>query len=238
MKKMSKRRNKKLTAAGEKNLVRIFLEKIKDKKMKKALKSALLILAMLGIGFFAGRKTMPPVQLPPETVYLPGEPVVVEKPYPDPVYVRVPADSANIIAECVRDGKFKELFPERVRDSIIYLTKEDTAAVIRDWATERYYDEQVFDIDTVGTATVNAKVQYNRIEYMRTTFVPVQKATTVTNVVGKKYSPFVGMGITTMPEVVVNGGMYFDDKYGASLLYEYNWGLDRHAIGLMGTIKF
>jgi hypothetical protein len=181
---------------------------------------------------------MPPVELPPEVVYLPGEPIEVEKPYPKPVYIRVPADSANIIAECVKSGRFSDLFPERVRDSVVYITKEDTAAVLRDWATERFYNEKVFDIDTVGSASVAAKVQYNRIESMNVTFVPAQKNTIVTNIVAKKYAPFVGGGITTMPEVVVNGGIYFDDKYGASVLYEYNWNLKKHAVGVMGTIKF
>lgn len=235
---MSKRNKAETGKTGGFKLARTLLEFIKDEKIKNLVKVLIVTAIALLAGFFAGRKTMPPAEVPPEVIYLPGEPIEVEKPYPDPVYIRVPVDSASVIAECVKSGRFTDLFPERIRDSVVYVTKEDTAAVLKDWATERFYNEKVFDIDTVGSASVAAKVQYNRIESMNVTFVPVQKSNTITNVVAKKYAPFVGGGITTMPEVIINGGIYFDDKYGASVLYEYNWNLKRHAVGVMGTIKF
>lgn len=235
---MSKRNKAETGKTGGFKLARTLLEFIKDEKIKNLVKALIVTAIALLAGFFAGRKTMPPAEVPPEVIYLPGEPIEVEKPYPDPVYIRVPVDSASVIAECVKSGRFTDLFPEKIRDSVVYVTKEDTAAVLKDWATERFYNEKVFDIDTVGSASVAAKVQYNRIESMNVTFVPVQKSNTITNAVAKKYAPFVGGGITTMPEVIINGGIYFDDKYGASVLYEYNWNLKRHAVGVMGTIKF
>lgn len=215
-----------------------FFKKLGKKKATKAVRNIGIMLLMVVAGFFVGRKTMPPVQLPPEIVYLPGEPIEVEKPVPEPYYVRVPADSANIIAECVKTGKFKELFPELVRDSLVYVTKEDSAAVIKDWATERFYREQMFDVDTVGTATVSARVQYNRLHDLNLTFIPVQKNTTVTNVVSKKYAPYVGGGITTMPSYVINAGMYFEDKYGAGLMFQRDWKENRSSIGIIATYKF
>lgn len=219
-------------------ILKNFLKKFAKGKALKAIEIiAVLALAAAG-GFFAGRKTTPPTQLPPKVIYLPGKPIEVEKPYPEPVYIKVPADSADIIAECVKSGKFSELFPEKVRDSVVYVTKEDTAAVIRDWATERFYNEKVFDIDTVGAATVAAKIQYNRLEFMNVTFVPTHKNTTVTNVVGKKYSPFVGGGITTMPSYVINAGMYFEDKYGAGIIFQRDWKADKSSIGIIATYKF
>lgn len=232
----------KIGNAGEtKNFAQIFIQWIKDEKTKKKVVKTIgyivAVALLLGTGFFTGRKTIH-TGTDTVTVYLPGEPVEIQVDNPVPVYVKVPADTANIIADCIKSGKFTDLFPTITKDSIVYVSKEDTAAVLKDWATERFYEQKVFDIDTVGTATVKAKAQYNRITWISSTFNPVVKHTTVTQVVAKKYAPFAGLGITTMPEVLVNGGMYFDDKYGASLVYQYNWQTDKHAVGLMGTIKF
>ena len=41
-----------------------------------------------------------------------------------------------------------------------------------------------------------------------------------------------------MPEVVANAGIFFEDKYGVSLLYEYNWGIKKHAVGITALYKF
>lgn len=238
MKEMSeKNKNKELKTAGGFTLVRKFLSWIANKQTQTRIMKILGALAIaLGI-FIAGRQTVKP-KTETATEYLPGEPIEIEIPVPVPVEVIKPIDSANVILDCIKSGKFADLFPERVRDSIVYVTKEDTAAVLIDWATERIYEQKVFDIDTVGTATIKAKSQYNRITWLSSTFVPVVKHTTVTDVIRRKYAPFAGAGITTMPEIVINGGMYFDDKYGISLLYEYNWQVEKHAVGLMGTYKF
>lgn len=219
-------------------ILKNFVKKFAKGKAVKAIEIIAVLAAVAAGGFFAGRKTTEPVQLPPEIIYLPGDSIEVEKPYPEPVYIKVPVDSANVIADCVKSGKFKELFPETIRDSIVYVTKEDTAAVIRDWATVRFYNEKVFDVDTVGAASVAAKVQYNRLEFMNVTFVPVQKNTTVTKVVGKKYSPFVGGGITTMPSYIINAGIYFDDKYGTGIMFQRDWKDKRSSVGLVATYKF
>ena len=232
------KRNKKLGTGETKNFARTFILWLKKEKTKKLVRTLLMMAAVLAAGFFAGRKTVYH-ETETNTVYLPGEPIEVEKEVPGkPIFVNVPPDTLDVIADCIRKGKFKELFPSITKDSIVYVTKEDTAAVLADWATERIYEQKIFDIDTIGSAIVKARAQYNRITWIGSTFTPVIKHTTVTEVVGKKYAPFVGAGITTMPEIVVNGGLYFDDKYGASVLYEYNWEMRRHAVGLMGTIKF
>lgn len=226
------------TKSSALSVLKDFFKKMGKKKATKAVRNAGLMILMIVVGFFVGRKTMPPVQLPPEIVYLPGEPVEVEKPVPEPYYIKVPADSANIIAECVKSGKFTELFPERVRDSLVYITKEDTAAVVKDWATERFYSEKMFDVDTIGTATMSARVQYNRLYDLNMSFVPVQKNTTINKIVPKKFSPYVGGGITTMPSYAVTAGMYFEDKYGAGLILQRDWERDKTSVGIIATYKF
>ena len=227
---------------GTESFAQIFLKWIKDEKNKKKIRkiigTVVLVAGLLGIGFFTGRKTVIIPDNDPDIIYIPGDTITVQYPEPEPVLIKVPADTAKIIEACIKSGRFTDLFPTQTKDSIVYVTKEDSAAVIRDWATERLYEQKVFDIDTVGTATIRAKTQYNRITWLGSTFVPVIKQTTLTNTIVKKYSPFVGVGITTMPEVLVNGGMYFEDKYGASVVYEYDWQTNRHAVGLMGSMKF
>lgn len=209
----------------------------KAKTWAKVISYVAFILLLFAAGFFTGRKVVgKPGE--PITVYIPGDTVYVDKTELVPVYIKTPPDTANIIAACVRDGKFSELFPHLVKDSIIYITKDDTSAVIADWATERFYEETLFDIDTVGTATVRAKTQYNRLAWMDATFVPVIKQVTTPTILTKKFSPFVGAGISTMPEVMVGGGVFFEDKYGVSAMYQYNWDVKRHAVGLMTMYKF
>lgn len=195
-----------------------------------------LIIAGVGVGcFFIGRKT---IKIdPPGVIYVPGDTVSVDVPYPVPIQVNKPIDTANVIRACIKSGKYYELFPERVRDSIIYVTKEDSTNVIIDWATERIYEHKVFDIDTVGTATIRAKTQYNRITFLNATFVPVTKVVTQPYQV-KKYSPFIGAGLSTSPSVITQAGLFIDDKYGFAGLYMYDWELKKNVFGTSFLLKF
>ena len=195
----------------------------------------LVALLLFGGGFYLGRSTIK--QPKPEVIYVKGDSITVEKPFPVPVEVIKPADTANVIIACIKSGRYYELFPEKIRDSIIYVTKDDTTAVIRDWATERTYREKMFDIDTVGTATVTAKVQYNRLTWLGSTFTPVVKTIVEPQPI-KKFSPFVGVGITTMPSVTGQVGVFFEEKYGFSGVYQYNWETKKHIFGTGFLYKF
>lgn len=210
-----------------------------DGKKKAAIVATLAVL-LLVTGFFVGRKTIRIEAPKPEIVYVPGDTVKIpfDNPVPTPVYIKTPADTSDIIRAAVRSGKFDDLFPTHVKDSIIYITKEDTSAIVWDWATERFYKEKVFDIDTLGTAFINAKTQYNRLEILGTTFVPVQKVVNTNTILMKKFSPFVGAGITTMPSYVISGGMIFDDKYGAALMFQRDWKANRNSAGVEIIYKF
>lgn len=202
---------------------------------KKIIGYVIAVLIVLAIGFFVGRST-----IKTKTVkwvkYVKGDPIEVVKDSLVPVYVNRPIDTLNVLLAAIQSGDFDDVFP--VRDSIIYVTKEDSSEVILDWATERIYEEKLFDIDTVGTETVKMRVQYNRLQEISSTFVPVVKNIGEKEIIVKKYSPFVGGGITTMPAVVANAGMFFEDKYGVSLMYEYNWEIKKHAVGVTALYKF
>lgn len=195
---------------------------LKEEKRSRVLKTILTLILMAAFGaggFLTGRKTISPITVD-KPIYIPGDTIKIEVPVPTPVYVTRPADTADIIAKCVRDGIYAELFPEKVRDSLIYVpTAEDTLEIVRDWATERYYEKKIFDVDTLGTATVRAKTQYNRITEMSAEVIPVVK--TVTQVMPqKKYEPFVGLGATTYPSVMVQAGSFIDGKWGGALVFQ------------------
>ena len=202
---------------------------------KKTILYIVAALAILAAGFFIGRsfiktKTVTFVK------YEKSDPIIIKKDSLVPFYVHKPVDTTNVILEAIKSGRFTDLFP--TRDSLIYVTKDDSSAVIRDWATERWYRETLFDIDTVGTEIVDFKVQYNRLQMINGVFTPVAKTVNTTETIVKKYSPCVGGGITTAPEFVVTAGMFFEDKYGFSFIYEYDWVLKRHVGGMTALYKF
>ena len=204
-------------------------------KTKKILACVIAALAICAIGFFIGRSTIKTKTIKWVT-YEKGETILIYKDSLVPVYVNRPIDTANVLVAAIASGNFTDLFP--VRDSIIYVTKDDSTAVILDWATERIYHETLFDIDTVGTEKVDLTVQYNRLKEIKGTFNPTTKTVTEKEYIVKKYAPFVGAGIVSTPEVVVNAGMYFEDKYGISAMYEYNWALKTHNFGVLALYKF
>lgn len=201
-------------------------------------KIAVYVIAILFLfitGFFCGRRTIK--QPEPDIIYVPGDTVktYVEKLIP----FKEEVDTANVIKSCVKNGLFYELFPEKVKDSIVYLTltKEDTAKVFNDWATKRSYSETIFDIDTVGKATFEADVQFNRLMSFNHSFTPVIKQVTKVKPT-PKYSLFAGAGVSTLPSVNAGAGFFYGERWGAMLTYQYDYSLKNNIIGSMFLIKF
>ena len=195
----------------------------------------LVIAAFIG-GLFLGRKIIPPITLPPE--YTPADTIKIEVPTPYPVSVKEPADTADIIAECVATGKYWELFPEKVRDSLIYMpTSQDTLDIVRDWATERMYEEKIFDVDTIGTATIKAKTQYNRLTVLSAEVVPVIKNVPYV-VPPKKFEPFAGAGFNTASSLMVSGGAFVNGKWGGLLTYQRDFNVNKDIVGAQVIYKF
>lgn len=198
----------------------------------------LIILIILIVGalcFFAGRST---VKKKTEIItrYEKGDTVKITKDSLVPVYTVRPIDTTNVLLAAIKSGKFNDLFP--VRDSIVYVTPQDTSLALIDWATERVYNETLFDIDTVGTETVNLKVQYNRLQEINGFFVPVIKNVQTTEIYTKKFSPFIGCGVTTNSQAMANAGLFFEDKYGVSLLFLRDFENKKNAAGLTVMYKF
>lgn len=185
------------------------------------------ILIFSVIGFYLGRKTINSDTPKTEIVYIKGENITDSIPYPVPYEVIKPADTADIIRRCVRDGIYSELFPEKIITEYIEITKDDTTEIIRDWGTKRLYSEQIFDIDTVGQCTINASVQYNRLTLLSYSYIPVTKVTTITNTKVKLFSPYIGAGVLINNDIsdymnlipTVSAGFFIKERYGINVQY-------------------
>ena len=192
-------------------------------------------------GFYLGRKTIKIPKPDVEIVYDTLPPIHDSIPYPKPVSVTKPIDTANIIKQCVKDGIYQELFPEKIVTQIVEVTKDDTTAIMKDWATKRSYSEKVFDIDTVGKMTVDAEVQYNRLKMVGYDFRPVQKTVTNTIYTVKAFKPMAGVGVLVNPwdeekdpMAKVTAGFIIKDKVGFQADYQHAFRSKKDYVG--GTI--
>lgn len=194
-------------------------------------------------GFYLGRKTIKTPAPGVDIVYDTLPPIHDSIPYPNPVAVVKPADTANIIKQCVKDGIYTELFPEKVVTQIVEVTKDDTTAIMKDWATKRYYSEKVFDIDTVGKMTIDAEVQYNRLKMVGYDYRPVQKTVTETRYVVKAFRPYAGVGGAINPWDAekdpmgkVTAGFFIKEKIGLQADYQHSFKSKKDYVG--ATILF
>lgn len=196
----------------------------------KAIIAVALGASLFAGGFFTGRKTIP-VKVVENTVYEKLPPIHDSIPYPVYITETVPVDPAKIIQQCVRDGVFTELFPERIRTIVdtVYLENSDTTRILADWATKRDYEETLFDRDTLGTMTIRTSVQYNRLGTVHYDFTPVRKLVTREIYTIRKALPFVGAGASTYPSVNAEAGLFWKQSWGLSVQGNYYLAPNRYA---------
>lgn len=197
---------------------------------------AFLALLVFGLGYYIGWKKDPEVITKVEVKYVELPPIHDSIPKPVPYKVVEPADTANIILACIKDGLYTELFPDK-KDTI-YVTKEDTTAVLKDWATERKYKETLFDSDTLGRFAFDATVKYNRLANFEYTFVPIQKQTETTIRTTRKFLPYLGAGLDTSGSVLGQGGMFFHQDAGFALQYRYDTQAKKNSVGALFLYMF
>lgn len=207
----------------------------------------LIIIALLfGVaGFFIGRST---IDNKPKVIvkYIKGETIRDSIPYPQPYYVEKPVDTFNIIKRCVKDSIYCELFPKKIITEYIEITKEDTNAIIMDWASKRMYSDTLYNNDTIGTCVVDATVQYNRLSLLSYQFTPMQKNTITTNYKVKTFSPYIGAGfiidntlkdyLNIMP--TANIGFFIKERYGMNLQYAKSFKSKNNFYGISLLYKF
>lgn len=218
------------------------------KLSKEAWKFVFYLILILGIwllGFYFGRSTIHIEKPDPDIVYLPGDTVHDSIPKPVPMYVEVPADTADIIKQCVKDGIYTELFPEKTVTEYIEITKDDTSAILKDWATKRTYSEILLDSDTLGHLTVGADVQYNRLNSFTYDFVPVTKVVTQKEYIIKTLSPYIGGGLLLNPwdeqlnpTVKVGAGVFIKEKHGLQIELSHALKSKEDFVGVMYMRKF
>lgn len=206
------------------------------------IKCAGVLIAVLLIffgGFYAGR-TIGIRNMKPEVIvkYEKGDTITVTVDNPVPYEVIQPIDTTNFIAGLISSGVYQELFPDKDTVYVHVPVKEDSTAVIKDYELKRIYNEVFFDNDTMGKFTFHGEVQYNRLRYYGYSYSPVYKTVTETHYIEKKFSPYVGGGISTAPSFIAQGGMFFDEKYGFGFQYNYDWYQKKNDFGFIFMYKF
>lgn len=192
-------------------------------KQWKILFHIFMILGILISGFFIGRSTIKVKEI--TTIeYIKGDTIRDTLYYPKPYKEILPIDTLSIIKQCIKDGIYQELWPEKVITEYVEITKEDTSKIMKDWAIKRLYNEKLFQNDSLGSCSVEAEVQYNRMRLIGYNYVPITKEITETKYLTKTFSPFVGAGYVTNPWddvrnpiINLNGGIFIKEKYGIQL---------------------
>ena len=203
-----------------------------------------VVIFLLTLGFFLGRKTIEP-KTEIVTEYIQGEKITDTLFYPKPYKVYVKPDTLSIIQQCIKDGIYKELWPEKVVTEYIEVNKSDTTAIMNDWATKRYYSETLFNDEKQGSCAFNAEVQYNRLKMVDYTYTPVVQTITETKYTTKMFSPYVGLSYLENPwdeiknpTIQLNGGVFFKETYGFQVLYQRGLKLKSDYIGGGFIYKF
>jgi hypothetical protein len=204
----------------------------------KFLFNIIVVIGILALGFYFGRKTVKMPETKIETEYIKGDTIRDTLYYPKPYKITEPIDTLSVIQQCIKDGIYKELWPEKVITEYIEVTKEDTTKIIQDWATKRYYSETLFNDDIKGKCSFNAELQYNRMRIIDYEFMPITKTITETKYVVKTFKPFVGISLLSNPwaeiknpSFQVNGGVVLKDKFGLQALYQRGMGIGDDYIG-------
>lgn len=204
---------------------------------------SIVIIGIGLLGFYLGRATIKKGKTKTEIEYVKGDVIRDTITMTIPYKVVVPPDTVGIIQKCIKDGIYSELFPTKEITKYVEVTKEDTSAIMKDWASKRYYSETLFNIDTLGTCKINTQVQYNRMTVIGYEYTPVTKYITKTEYKTKMFSPFVGVGAILNPweeiknpTAVVNVGFYIKESFGIQMQYQHAFQSKNNYIG--GTLMY
>ena len=161
----------------------------------------LLCVACLAVGFFIGRQSF---VVRTEIKYVQGD--VVR----DTVFEPVP------VLEIVHDT--------------ILLVEYDTVRTLIDWNTERYYAERLLDDPLRGLLDVSATVQFNRLQDLSFSFIPIYKEVTKYKVA--TWQPYVATSFNTFNQASVGAGIFYK-KTGVEFQYitDFNRRLKGYGIG-------
>jgi hypothetical protein len=191
--------------------------------LNKNWKILLFCMALVAIGFFAGRWTNAPEV---KTEYVKGETVrdTIFATKLVPYKVEIPAKpTLPMKPDTIRiPGK-----PEIIR------MKVDTAQIIADYIKENSYSNVLFDDQEKGKLTVASVVQYNALKKLGYEFTPIQKQTTIER--RRIFTPFVNASYNTLGYYGAGAGLYYYDV-GVNVKYLTDFKTKGYEFGV--NIKF
>jgi len=174
-------------------------------------------------GFILGKKCTKEKVIT-NTVYVESQAVQDSLVNVNPIEIVKPTDTSSLIVYCVKHGLYYDLFPEKVRDSIVIISDVDSLKnrIVEDWKLEKKYHNILFQSDSLGLLNLDMKIQYNRITSIKYDYHPRIKTVVQTTTYERKITPFVGVGLTTMPSFIGQAGLIFKDGLGFSAMFQYN----------------
>lgn len=151
------------------------------------------------LGYWAGKKTAPSAQ----TIrYVKGETIVERVAVEIPYRVEIPAQPIYIYKT--------DTLENRIVQSV------DTAAIIDDWVVSRNYRQHLFD-NQQGKLSIEASVQYNRLQDLRYSFTPIEKQIELSRT--PLWLFYVGTSYNTLGYAGAGGGVFYR-----------NWGLGLQSV--------
>lgn len=183
-----------------------------DEKMKQLF--YLSIVAIIGIvtGFFLGRDS---VRVTTEQTirYIKGDTIKECVEVKVPYKVEIPTEPIYVY-KTISDTVTKEVE-----------IQIDTIGILTDWIKTRHYKEDLFK-NEYGELSIDATVQYNRLNTIDYSFVPIEKQVVLKQ--KRIFQPFIEASYSTLDYVSVGGGTFYNDL-GISLKYSTDFrkkGLD------------
>ena len=140
-----------------------------------------------------------------------------------------PTDSSDRgipVSDSVSEGYVSETWSGQID------TAASLAATVQDWNLERTYVATLFQSDTLGTASYEAKVQYNTLTSLKWDFTPkIKEVTTIKN---RTVRPFVGMGYNTFNQASVTGGVFIRNiGFSATYINDFTERKNGVGVGIM-----
>ncbi|MDR1676010.1 MAG: hypothetical protein LBR86_06045 [Tannerella sp.] len=172
---------------------------------------------VIGYGLAMRRLT-----LKEEVHYVRGETVTVA--------VELPAARAELLPDSLRRGL--RLADMEIPPGTVFPDSADLRPTVYDWNLARHYTETLPD-SQYGKWTLDATVQYNRLQDLKATVVPVRKETV--RYVTPAWQPYAMMQYSSLGGVGVGGGVFYK-KTGYYIMY--NTDFRNRGVGAGVIVRF
>lgn len=197
------------------------------------LSTVILSILLGGIaGYFIGKgknKVETVTVLEREIKYFPGKRIVGTIKDLSPVKVEIPSIPDLLV--------YTDTI---VVDSIVYVQKVDSFAILREYLTRRYYKEAIFDIDTVGKCSISFEVYKNRANNLSYEFIPIYKEVheSVKEFKKQKFRSLILGANVNFSGGIGGQAILSEDKFGVGYQYIRMYNQNYHGVGVFYRIGF